>query len=234
MKQSFLTFPNLPDQFPLGTDSVLLAAFASLRSGASVFDLGAGCGTLGMLLGASHPDCCVDGIELQPAAVAAAQEIIRQNGMEGRVSVMEGDLRQLDHLPAKKYDAVVSNPPYFPVGSGARSPADSRALSRTELCCTLEELSRAASRLLRSGGSFFLVHRPERLCDLMVILRAFLLEPKRMRLVRNRPGAPPSLVLLESRKDGKCGLSIGPDLLLRGEDGAESEEYRQIYHLGGT
>ena len=234
MKQPFLKFPALPDQFPLGTDSVLLSAFVSLRGGAAVFDLGAGCGTLGLLLGASYPDCRVEGIELQPAAVAAAREIIRQNGMEGRVSVIEGDLRQLDRLPAKKYDAVVSNPPYFPVGSGARAPADSRALSRMELCCTLEDVSRAASRLLRSGGSFFLVHRPERLCDLMAALRACRLEPKRLRLVRDRPGAPPSLVLLESRKDGKCGLSIGPDLLLHGEDGAESEEYRRIYHLGGT
>lgn len=234
MNEHWISLPRLPEQFPLGTDSVLLADFVRLPPAASVADLGAGVGTLGLLLCARHPDCRVDGVELQSPAVMAAQDAIRENGMEGRVSVVQGDLRQIaDFSPAGRYDAVVANPPYFPAGSGAAAASESLALARTELDCTLADVCRAAAWLLHWGGRFFLVHRPERLCDLVTELRGNRLEPKRLRLVRHRSDAPPCLVLLESRLGGNSGLTIGPDLLLRDADGQESEEYRRIYGLGG-
>lgn len=234
MNEHWISLPRLPEQFPLGTDSVLLADFVRLPPAASVADLGAGVGTLGLLLCARQPDCRVDGVELQVQAVEAAQDAIRENGMEGRVSVVQGDLRQIAAFsPAGRYDAVVANPPYFPSGSGAAAASEALALARTELACTLADVCRAAAWLLHWGGCFFLVHRPERLCDLVTELRANRLEPKRLRLVRHRPDAPPCLVLLESRLGGKSGLTIGPDLLLRDADGRESEEYRRIYGLGG-
>ena len=234
MNEHWISLPRLPEQFPLGTDSVLLADFVRLPPAASVADLGAGVGTLGLLLCARHPDCRVDGVELQSPAVMAAQDAIRENGMEGRVSVVQGDLRQIaDFSPAGRYDAVVANPPYFPAGNGAAAASESLALARTELGCTLADVCRAAAWLLHWGGRFFLVHRPERLCDLVTELRGNRLEPKRLRLVRHRSDAPPCLVLLESRLGGNSGLTIGPDLLLRDADGQESEEYRRIYGLGG-
>ena len=235
MNNTWISLPRLPEQFPLGTDSVLLADFVRLPSKALAADLGAGVGTLGLLLCARKPDCRVDGIELQAQAVDAARAVIRENGMEGRVSVARGDLRQIaDFSPAGRYDAVVANPPYFPAGSGAAAASESMALARTELGCTLAEVCAAAAWLLRWSGLFFLVHRPERLCDLMTELRGHGLEPKRLRLVRHRPDALPCLVLLESRRGGKPGLTIEPELLLRDEIGEESEEYRRIYGLGGT
>ena len=235
MNEHWISLPRLPEQFPLGTDSVLLADFVRLPPSASVADLGAGVGTLGLLLCARHPDCRVDGLELQAQAVEAAQDVIRENGMESRVSVVQGDLRQIAAFsPAGWYDAVVANPPYFPAGSGAAAASEALALARTELGCTLADVCRAAVWLLHWGGRFFLAHRPERLCDLVTELRANRLEPKRLRLVRHRPDTPPCLVLLESRLGGKSGLTIGPDLLLRDADGRESEEYRRIYGLGGT
>ena len=234
MNENWISLPRLPEQFPLGTDSVLLADFVRLPPAASVADLGAGVGTLGLLLCARHPDCRVDGVELQSPAVMAAQDAIRENGMEGRVSVVQGDLRQIaDFSPAGRYDAVVANPPYFPAGNGAAAASESLALARTELGCTLADVCRAAAWLLHWGGRCFLVHRPERLCDLVTELRGNRLEPKRLRLVRHRSDAPPCLVLLESRLGGNSGLTIGPDLLLRDADGQESEEYRRIYGLGG-
>ena len=235
MNEHWISLPRLPEQFPLGTDSVLLADFVRLPPSASVADLGAGVGTLGLLLCARHLDCRVDGVELQSPAVEAAQDAIRENGMEGCVSVVQGDLRQIaDFSPAGRYDAVVSNPPYFPAGSGASAASEALALARTELGCTLADVCRAAAWLLHWGGCCFLVHRPERLCDLVTELRGNRLEPKRLRLVRHRPDALPCLVLLESRLGGKPGLTIGPDLLLRDADGRESEEYQRIYGLGGT
>ncbi|MEA4965806.1 MAG: methyltransferase [Oscillospiraceae bacterium] len=221
--------------FPLGTDSVLLADFVSLPPHAAVFDLGAGAGTLGLLLCAGNPDCRVTGLELQEAAVAQAAADIAARGLSERLAVLPGDLRRVsEYAPAGKSDAVVCNPPYFPVGSGAVAAIPGLALSRTELGCTFADVSAAAAYLLRWGGRFFLVHRPERLCDLLTELRRQRLEPKRLRLVRCRPASPPALVLLESRLGGKPGLNIEPDLLLQDENGRESAEYQRIYGLGGT
>lgn len=198
--------------FPLGTDTMLLAQFAALPARARVADLGAGCGTLGVLLCKNAPDCAVTGVELDAAAHVLALENIRENGLEGRLTALHGDVRQIRALlPAAEFDCVVSNPPYFPVGSGrpaARVPA-----ARDERTLPLEALCAAAAWLLRQGGRFFLVHRAERLCDLLCTLRASGLEPKRLRLVRGTSGKT-RLVLLEARRGGRPGLTVEPDQLV--------------------
>ena len=114
--------------------------------------------------------------------------------------------------------------------SGGVSPDDARAIARSEVCCPLDDLCMCASYLLRFGGDFFFVHRPERLCDLLCTLRAHGLEAKRMRLVRHHAGADASLVLIAARRGGRPGLKIEPELLLTAPDGTESAEYRRIYH----
>lgn len=233
-EQNWVFMPKFPGQFPLSTDSVLLADFVSVSGTASIADLGAGSGTIGLLLCARHRQCRVDGIELQERSVQLAQEIIRLNQMEDRVSVRCGDLRQIEDIfPANRCDAVVSNPPYFPADSGKTAAEDSLAIARTELCCTLSDVCRAAAYLLRYGKPFYLVHRPERLCDLMTELRRYHLEPKRLRFVCHRPSLAPSLVLIESRLGGNPGLTVLPTLLLHEEDGSETAEYRRIYGFGG-
>jgi len=231
-ERTWIRFPEFPDQFPLSTDSVLLADFAAVRGRKRVMDLGAGCGTLGLLLCASDPNCTAEGLELQRSSVLQAREIIRLNGMEQRVTVTEGDLRQIRAICRPgSYDAVVSNPPYFPAGRGAASANEAIAIARTELCCTLMDVCSAAAWLLPTGAPFYLVHKPERLCDLMTALRNHRLEPKRMRFVRHTPTALPALVLIESRKGGNPGLAMMQDLILHREDGTETPEYRRIYGL---
>ena len=125
---------------------------------------------------------------------------------------------------------MISNPPYFPAGSGAVSPDPGRALARSEQGCSLEELCDAAAWLCREGGRFCLVHKPEQLSRLFCVLSARGLEPKRLRLVCPRPASPASLVLIEARRAGRPGLVIEPDLILRDESGRETGEYRRIYH----
>lgn len=221
--------------FPLSTDSVLLADFTVLHRGCRVFDLGAGSGTLGLLLASQEPTAFVDGIELRPSAVAAAEEIIGKNGLKDTVRVRQGDLRRIEEVSSGGcFDVVVSNPPYFPCGSGAVSADPEAAAARSEQFCTPSELCRAAAYLLRWGGSFFLVHRPERLADLVSALREHGLEPKRLRLVCHLPDSAPSLLLIEAKKGGKSGLRILPQLCLSDPDGSPSTEYRRIYDLGGN
>jgi len=218
-----------PDsQFRLSTDSVVCAWFSRFSRNDRIADLGCGSGAISMMLLASDPTLQVTGIELQPDAANAAAENARRNPFE--FTVLEGDLREIRTLlPPGSMDGVISNPPYFPVGSG-KAASGPLAKARSEETCSLSQLCQAASWLLRWGGKFILVHRPERLADLIWELRSTGLEPKRIRFVRHNAAAAVSLVLLEARKGGKPGLEYEPDLLLRDTDGNESEEYRSIYH----
>lgn len=221
------------DGFRLGTDSLLLAQFISVPPKAALADLGAGCGTLGLLLCAEHPDCRVTGIELDERAHAMAQENIRRNGLAERMSAVQGDVRQIRTLlAANSFDCVISNPPYFPRNSGKVSLRN--AMARSEETLPLEALCAAAAYLLPTGGRFALVHRPERLCDIFCALRENGLEPKRICFVRHTQEAPACLVLIEARRGGKPGLRYLPDLIEYTPDGAETERYRAACHRGAS
>ena len=218
--------------FRLGTDSILLADFAKPQRGKRIADLGAGGGALGVLLCASDEKCDITGIEIQEKACKIARRNIELNALHERFRVLQGDLREIKNLlPANSFDAVISNPPYFPVGSGAQSSDPAFAIARTECCCTLDDLCSAAAWLLRYGGSFYTVYRPERLAEQIHLLKTHRLEPKRLRMVRHHANSPVSLVLLESRLGGKSGLQIENDLLLFTPDGRQTQEYREIYHM---
>lgn len=214
--------------FPLGTDSVACAGFARFAKGSKIADLGCGSGAIALMLLASDPTLQVTGIELDETAVHWAEENAKHNQVN--FSPIHGDLRQIRTLlPAGSMDGCISNPPYFPVGSG-KEASGSMGRARSEQTCSLQELTRAASWLLPTGGSFVLVHRPERLVDLIWELRSQKLEPKRIRFVRHRAENSVNLVLLEARKGGKPGLVYEPDLVLFHPDGGETEDCKILYH----
>ena len=186
--------------FPLGGDALALGEFASVKPGQRVCDLGAGSGALLLLLARRADGLALTGVELDPLSACTARENLEANRLPAEIVC--GDLRSLP-LPAGGFDLVVSNPPYFPVGSGTSSgPA------RSEEHCTLEELCAAAGRITKNGGRFALCHRPERLADVICSLRAHNLEPKRLKLVSHGLGHPPSLLLVEAVRQGKPGLKI--------------------------
>lgn len=216
----------------MSTDSILLADFCAGLRGKAIADLGCGGGTLGILLCAADPDCRVTCVEIQEKACDIARRNIEINALNDRCSVVQADLRALDGvLEAGRFDTVVSNPPYFPSGSGFAPQGEEDAIARTERLCTFDSLCTSAARLLRHGGSFCLVHRPERMAELMDVLRSHRLEPKRLRLVRHHNGAKVSLILIEARLGGNVGMDILPDLFLYDPSGAPSAEYRRIYHI---
>ena len=216
---------DLSDGFPLSTDSMILADFVKLPKNAKVLDLGSGCGTLGLLLCARDSGCAVTGIELDEQAHAAALCNIGRNGLNARLSSICADLRSMPWKPGG-FDVCVSNPPYFSGGARhSRNPA-----ARQEDSCASRELLCAASKALRWGGDFFLVHKPEKLAQLCFEASSFGLEPKRLRLVRHRPEAPINLILLSCRRGGKPGLTI-EELCLFNTDGSPTGDYRRIYHL---
>ena len=186
--------------FPLGGDALALGAFSTVKPGWRVCDLGTGSGALLLLLARRAEGLALTGIDIDPLSARIARENLASNGLPGEI--LTGDLRR-ESLPAGGFDLVVSNPPYFPVGSGK-----SGGPARSEEFCTLSELCAAAGRLVKNGGRFSLCHRPERLTDVLCALRAYHLEPKRLKLAAHGPGRPPSLLLVEGVKQGKPGLTV--------------------------
>jgi tRNA1(Val) A37 N6-methylase TrmN6 len=199
------------DSLPLlGTDSLLLSRFATLRQGMRVLDLGCGVGVLEILLADREKTLTLDGVEIHPAAAALARRNLEENGLQG--TILAGDLRDRQVFSQGHYDLIVSNPPYFTIHSGPAATRR-RAEARSEGTCTLEELCAAAAPRLKTGGRFALVYRSERLTDLLCTLRAHALEPKRMQLVQARQDKPPKLVLLEAIRQGKPGLKVDATLI---------------------
>lgn len=222
----------LDAQFRVSTDSMVLADFCRIKPGSRVLDLGCGCGTLGLLLLGADGTLQLCGIELQEAAARQAQENAEENGFSDRMHIVCGDLRQAHtQIAPGNFDCVISNPPYYPPESGYLHAQDSLSAARSELCCPFDALCAAAARALRWGGRFFLVHKPERLVDLLTGLRTARLEPKRIRFVRHRAESGVNLVLIEARLGGKPGLQYEPDLILYAQTGELSAEGRRIYHL---
>ncbi len=191
--------------FPLGQDSLLLAGFATLRKGDRVWDLGCGAGALLLLLAARAEALSLTGVELSGPDSELARENLAWNGLTGTIHT--GDIRALE-LPAGAASLVVCNPPYFRPGSGA--PGGTARMGEADL----PDWCAAAGRLLKNGGRFALVHRPERLAELFACLTARGIQPKRLQLVQHGADTPPSAVLVEGVRQGRPGLEILPIKLI--------------------
>ena len=220
------TLEGTPGAFPLSTDSMVLSHFVSLPRNARVLDLGSGCGTLGLLLCASDPGCYVTGIELTRDAHEAALANIARNGISHRMESICADLRHLSSLvPAGHFSVCISNPPYFSGGPASEALPD----ARKETCCTLSQLMASAAWGLKFGGDFYLVHRPERLAEIIARASQQGLEAKQLRLLRHRQDGPVSLILLKFRKGARPGLKID-EAALHDASGAPTPYYKSVYH----
>ena len=212
--------------FPLSTDSMLLAHFVKLPRSSRVLDLGSGCGTLGLLLCAKDSTCAVTGLEISDEAHKAAEENICRNDLETRLNSICRDLRDLPGDLIGKFHCCVSNPPYFSGGPASQATP----LARRDDCCNPEQLCRTAARALRYGGDFYLVHKPEKLAQLIACGAAAGLEAKQLVLVRHSEGSPINLILLQMRKGGKPGLQLHERCLFDSQ-GEPTAYYREVYHM---
>ena len=221
------TLSLCPGAFPLSTDSMVLAHFVRLPRNARVLDLGSGCGTLGLLLCSRDDTCRVTGLELEEAPHSAALDNIARNGLDTRMESICADLRSVSAMFSPgSFDICISNPPYFHGGPASRTTP----VARREDTCTPEQLFAGAARCLKYGGDFYLVHKPERLGQLIAEGAKNALEAKRLCLVRHRADAPVNLILLQFRKGGKPGL-VWEEIALHNTDGSPTEAYRKIYHF---
>jgi tRNA1Val (adenine37-N6)-methyltransferase len=210
-------------------DALLLADFARPHPGDTVLDLGTGCGIISMILAYRHPRIRVRGVEIQPELAELAVANIDENGMTGRVAVLQADMREItaDRLSGPA-DVVVSNPPYRRPCSGKVNPDGQRALARHEIAITLAELLQASGRLLKNGGRFVTVYPAERLAELMRRMLAERIEPKRVRTVHSRRASDAKLVLVEGLKHGRPGVTVHAPLVLYDDEGEYTSEVKRM------
>lgn len=220
------------DAFRFGTDSVLLADFASSKARDRAVDLGCGTGAVATLMAIHNPALQVDAVEIQPEIASMARRSAALNGLEGRLRVHEADMREAWRiLGTEKVSLVVCNPPYGRSGGGLVSQRDTVRIARHEGNLHPGDVARAASRLLKSGGRFCVVYPAPRAFEMMSAMEQNRLAPKRIRTVHGVAGRAPRFVLLDGVKDGGSMLQWLEPLNLRDADGEYTDEWRRIYHM---
>lgn len=210
------------DGLVFGTDAYLLAAYVRTRSDALAADLGSGTGIASFLMLARNKVRSVEAYEIQKDFADLIGRNARLNGLDEKIDVRHLDVRLAGKgADAERLDIVISNPPYMRVDSGMRNRSDAKFIARHEVEGGIFDFCSAAARLLKYGGSFYCVFRPDRLCDLLVALRGAALEPKVMTLVHADSRTDPSMVLIEAKKGGRCSLKVTRPLMIyrEGEKG---------------
>lgn len=216
--------------FCFGMDAVLLSGFVSAKPQDRIIDLGTGTGIIPLLLNAKTGSKDITGIEIQEESAEMAQRSVRLNDLEEEVHILKGDIRHVTEMfPAKSFDIVVSNPPYMKNSGGLQNPEEAKAIARHEILCNFEDVVKAASGLLKVGGKFFLVHRPERLAELIDTLREYRLEPKRIRMVHSFINEKAVMVLIEAASGGGTFLKVEPPLIIYKEKNVYHDEIYNIY-----
>lgn len=219
-----------PDKFCFGMDAVLLSGFASAPDGGRVLDLGTGTGIIPILMAAKTGAKELVGLEIQPESAEMANRSVILNDLEEKVKIVEGDIKEAGELfGAASFDVVTSNPPYMIGGHGLQNPDGPKAIARHEVLCDLEDVVKAAARCLKPGGKFYMVHRPFRLAEIMVVMNRYKLEPKRMRLVYPFIDKEPSMVLIEGARGGKSRITVEPPLIIYESQHKYTKEIYDIY-----
>lgn len=219
------------DEHHFFTDTILLADFAKPKAKDKTVDLGTGCGTIPLLWCRENAPKQIYAVEIQENGADMAMRSVKLNKLEDKITVINKDLKELKGtLPFGYFDVVVCNPPYKPIGTGVVSSGHSHSIIRHESSCTIDDVVKSASSLLRFNGRFCLCLRPERLTDVITAFRKYSVEPKRLRMVQQRKDKAPKLFLIEGKRGGKQGgLVVLPTLLIENENGEFSDEMMRIY-----
>ena len=218
--------------FCFGMDAVLLSGFVKAGKKDRIIDLGTGTGIIPILLRAKTGSTDITGLEIQEESWEMACRSVMLNDLQQEVHIIHGDIRNAAEIFGKGcFDVVTSNPPYMKAGAGLVNPADAKAIARYEVACTFEELASRSAALLKSGGKFFLVHRPERLAEIIDVLRSYSLEPKRLRMVHSFADGDAVMFLMEAARGGRSGMKVEKPLIIYRAPGEYTDEIDQIYRF---
>ena len=218
--------------FCFGIDAVLLSDFAKeIKDNSTVIDLGTGTGILSILLSAKTNLRKIYGIELQKEVANMARRSVMLNDLAAKVVIVNEDIKEIKNVYEKNWvDAIVTNPPYKKLDTGKINEKENKYISRHETTATLEDFIKISFDLLKDKGSFYMVHRPERLAEIIYKLKVNKLEPKKIRFVHSKENQEPKLVLIKAVKNAKEFLKIEKPLIVYKENGEYTDEILKIYN----
>ena len=219
------------DGFCFGVDSVLLSDFAkTIKQNSTVVDIGTGTGIVGLLLCKKTNLKKIYGVEIQKEVAEMAKRSIELNNLQDKFEIINSDINDIfNFLEPNKIDCIVTNPPYKKVDTGVKNEDEKQMISRHEVKCTLEDIIEKGSKLLKDRGEFYMVHRAERMADIMCTLRKYRLEPKNVRFVHPKQNEKPNLILVKAIKYANEFLKIDKPLVIYGENGDYTDEINEIY-----
>lgn len=218
--------------FCFGIDSILLSDFAKqIKKDSKVIDLGTGTGIIATLLCGKTELKEIIGIEKQKEVYEMAQKSIRLNKLEDKFKIIHEDIKNLDKILEKNtFDAIVTNPPYKKKDTGIINEEEKKIISRHETTATLEDFIKVAKDLLKDKGEFYMVHRPDRLVDILSLMRNYKIEPKILRFVCSNEKCEPKLILIKGIKNAKSFLKVEKNLYIYDQNGNYTQEINEIYH----
>lgn len=216
--------------YRFSVDALLLYSFVNVKHADNIADLGTGSGIIGLLLGRKYSDAKVLLVELQESLYSLAEKNIVMNALQDRVEVALADIKDMKKGSLlRQYDLVVSNPPFRKPATGLLNIGEEKAVARHELRLKLADLAEVASHLLKARGRFCMIFHPERLFEVIDILRKNRLEPKRIRFVHNDVNAVSKIVLIEAVKDGRAGIKVESPLFMYNKEGEYTAEVSEMY-----
>ena len=232
-----LEFKNLKviqnkNGFCFGMDAVLLSDFAkNIKRNATVLDLGTGTGIIPILLCGKTELKKVIGVEIQEEVAKMAKKSILLNGLEGRFEILNCNIKELNKIYKKQtFDVIVTNPPYKKQDSGIVNENEKKVISRHEITANLEDFIKIAKDLLKDKGEIYMVHRPERLVDILELMRKYRIEPKVLKMVCPNKNKEPNLVLIKGVKNAKPFLKIEKNLYVYDTENKYTKEILEIYN----
>ena len=218
------------DGFCFGMDAVLLSGFAVVKAGEKVLDLGTGTGIIPILLEAKTEGEHFSALEIQEEVADMARRSVLLNGLEHKISIVNGDIKEASRIfGGGSFDVVTSNPPYMTDTHGLKNPHLPKAIARHEVMCTLDDVCREAAKVLKPGGRFYMVHRPHRLAEIVRTLSKYRLEPKRLKMVHPFSDKEANMVLIESVRGGGFFLKVEPPVIVYEKPGVYTDEIYQVY-----
>lgn len=219
------------EMFNFSLDSVLLPNFVTLNKNISnILDIGTGNAPIPLIL-STKTDAKITGVEIQKDVYQQALKSVKINNLEEQIQIINSDIKEIyENFETESFDVITCNPPFFKVNQNSNlNKNDYKTIARHEVCLKLDDIFKISKKLLKNGGVVALVHRPDRLIDIILTMKKYNIEPKKIRFVYPKMGKDANILLIEGKKSGRCGLKVHSPLYSHNENGEYTEEVKQYF-----